>query len=569
MGGWKFVGLSVVASALGLSLAGGSALAWEFSMEGEYVWKNRFVQQLGSRGFFGKYDVDNSSTPGNFASVNGWAGGKLEDLSSSSGAAEQRMEVNALPELRLNPAMRLRGEYRIGQYGDPIASAYVNSTSPGVQVAISEGQWTMWWFTAQTPWGTVACGKRPFRFGCGLQYNGEEDLTSESLLLVAPTGPLDIGLGFYPWRRQPDNPFRQDQPNNAIANPPDNPYYNPGDFNALLAFSPVAFLTYNAGPLSTGILAEYFGYHRGPESQRLQIDRSSFPASDLVSTDGGVFIKYNDGRLFLNAELDWVNRSITFHRSLNRTFFGLPDRTDGRGSRFAPRYIEAWRWMAEGGVMVGPVKASFIYAWLPGPDRRNGVVIDRQPYFYGFGNYGLFVPYSLLMCFYYGAGLDLFNLNTDGYMNDALILAMRLDYAVASNLNVFGSFFYADRASTSGYGWGFMRPAAQLPPPAPTTSRVEFANLSTINAVTPDAPTIPDNNLGWEIDAGVDWQLLDKWTVRCIAAYWQPGKWFNYACIDKTVLNWDVPSSTNRFGINPDRVIDPVLGLKVKLIVQF
>ena len=562
----ELVRILVFGAALGICLVATPSFAWEFSMEGEYVWKNRFVQQLGSRGFFGKYDLDNSSTPGNFASINGWAGGKLEDLSSSSGVAEQRMETNILPELRINPAIRLRGEYRIGQFLDPVASAYVNSTSPGVQVAISEGQWTMWWFSAQTPWGIVVCGKRPFTFGCGLQYNGGEDLTSESLLLVAPTGPFRIGLGFYPWRRQPDNPFRQDQPNNAFPPPPDdpsvNPYYNLGDLNALLAVSPTAFLTYDSGPLSLGIVAEYFSYHRGPESQRLQVDRASFPASDVVSTDGGVFVKYNNGRFFFNAELDWVNKATKFHRSLNGTFFGLPDRTDGRGSLFAPRYIEAWRWMVETGVMLGPVKASFIYALLPGPDRRNGVLIDRQPYFYGFGNYGLFAPYSLLMCFYYGAGLDLFNLNTDGFMNDASVLAMRLDYAVASNLNMFANFCWADRASPQGYGWGFMRPAA-------TGSAVQFLNLSTINAASADAPSIPDNNLGWEINAGMDWQLLDKWVVRVIAGYWQPGRWFNYACIDKTVPNWDIPLPSNRFGINPDRVIDPVLGMKVRLMVEF
>ena len=185
-------------------------------MEGEVVWKNRFVGQLGSNGFFGKYDLDNSSTGGNFASVNGWVSGKLNDLSSSSSAADQVMETNILTELRINPALRVRGEYRIGAFGDPIASSYTNSTSPGVQVAISEGQWTMWWVSAQTPWGIVVYGKRPFKFGCGLQYNGAEDLTSESLLLVAPTGPFRIGIGFYPWRQQPDNPFRQDQPNNSV-----------------------------------------------------------------------------------------------------------------------------------------------------------------------------------------------------------------------------------------------------------------------------------------------------------------------------------------------------------------
>jgi hypothetical protein len=539
-------------------------------MEGEYIWRNRLVQQLGPRGFFGRYDLDNSSTPGDFASMNGWAGGKLEGMSSSSGAGEQRMETNIVTELRLNGAVRLRGEYRIGSWLDPIASAYVNSTGPGVQVAISEGQWTMWWLSAQTPWGIVVFGKRPFTFGCGLQYNGAEDYTSESLLLVSQYGPFRIGLGFYPFRRQPDNPFRQDRPNNAIAdptndpynaNPPGNPYFNAGDMSAALAVSPTAYLTYDSGPLSIGILAEYFSYHRGPESQRLQADREGFPASDIVSTDGGVFLKYNNGLFFLNAELDWVNKTTNFHRSQNGTFFGAPDRTDGRGSRFAPHYTEAYRWMVETGAIVGPAKATFIYAWLPGPDRRNGILIDRQPYLYGFGNFGLFGPYSLLMSFYYGAGLDLFNLNTDGYMNDASILAARFDYAVASNLNIFTTFFWADRASANGYGWGFMRPAS-------TGSAVEFSNLSTLNAYTVNAPSIPDNNLGWEINAGVDWKLLEHWTVRVLAGYWQPGRWFNYACVDKTVQNWNT-ETTYPFGVNPDRMIDPVLGFKAKFVVEF
>ncbi len=318
----------------------------------------------------------------------------------------------------------------------------------------------------------------------------------------------------------------------------------------MLTFSPVTFLTYESGPLSAGVVCEYFSYHRGPESQRLQSDRISFSASDIVSTDGGVFVKYSDGRWFFNAELDWVNRITRFQRSQDGA---SPTRTG---------YVEAWRWVVETGFMAGPGKVSFIYAWLPGPDRRHGVLIDRQPYFYGFANHGVFDPYSLAMNFYYGAGLGLFNLNTDGYMNDASIAALRLDYAVAANLNVFTSFFWADRASPHGYGWGFMRPAA-------AGSRVEFLNLSTINAFSPGAPSIPDNNLGWEIDAGMDWQLLEKWKIRFVAGYWQPGRWFNYACIDKTVPNWDIPATANNFGINPNRTIDPVVATKIFVYVEF
>lgn len=264
----------------------------------------------------------------------------------------------------------------------------------------------------------------------------------------------------------------------------------------------------------------------------------------------------------MNAEVDWVNRKTRFQPSQNGTFFGASDRTDGRGSLFAPHYIDAWRWMVETGVMAGPAKVSFIYAWLPGPDRRRGVLIDRQPYFYGFGNYGLFAPYSLALNFYYGAGLDLFNLNTDGYINDASILALRLDYAVASNLNIFSSFVWANRAAPNGYGWGFIRPAS-------TGSRVQFLNLSVVNAGSQDAPSIPDNSLGWEIDGGLDWKLLEGWKVRLISGYWQPGRWFNYACIDRTVQDWDVPTEGNRFGINPDRSIDPISALKLLVTVEF
>lgn len=533
---------------------GGSAWAWEFSMTGELIWKGRFVGQLGSKGFFGEYDSDNSSSR-DYASVNGWVSGKLNDLSSSSNAADQVMETNIAPQLRLNESVRLRGVYRIAGWGDPVASSYRNSTSPGVQVAISAGQWTMWWLSAQTPWGTVVFGKRPFTFGCGLQYNGTEDLTSESLLLVAPSGPFRVGLGFYPWRQQPDNPFRQDQPDNSFppdqspSNPDYNPYFNPLDLNAVISVSPTFFLTYDDGPLSLGVMAEYFMYHRGPESKRSQSDRDNFRTNDIVSTNGSVFLKYNNGSFFFNTELDWINRTTKFQMSQN----GLHPAE--------ANYVEAWRWMIETGLIVGPAKASFIYAWLPGPDRRKGRLIDRQPYFYGFGNHGVFTPYSLVMNYYYGAGLDLYNLNTDGFMNDAGIIALRLDYAVASNLNISSSFSWADRASPHGYGWGFIRPAS-------TGSFVEFRNLSTINAVNTNAPSIPDNSLGWEIDVGIDWKLLEGWNAKFSAGYWQPGKWFNYACIDKTVPNWDT-LTTYPFGINPNRVIDPIIATKLLLTVEF
>ncbi len=591
------------------------ARAWEFKLEQEFRWHIRMINQLGSRGFFGEYDIDRSSTAppgttgGDYASFNGWTGQVISDLVSGSGGSQQPMWMNFTPKFEWTKGLTAQGLFRIANYQVPWSGTYSNSKLQGTEVAISEGQWTMWWLTAHLPVGTLSYGKRPFTFGLGLQYNGEEDLTEESLLLSASYGPFKIGLGFYPFRRQPSYPYRQDFPNNGFGPPLnstygvlDDPYYNPYDQNGVLRTSPKGFVTYDAGLWSAGVLAEYFSFHSGPESQVNQngvlpygppypqqtvnplyptgvgqIGRLNYPTTDTVMFDGGLYLKYNDGRFFFNTEFDWVYKTTKYQRSANGTFFGQPDRTDGRGSLFAPRYIESWRWMVETGIMTGPTKVSFLYAWLPGPDRRNGVCIDRQPYYYGFGNYGVFSPYCVALSYCYGAGLDCANLNGDGYVNDALVLATRVDYALAANLNLFGSFVWMDRAGRNGYGWGLMRPFNPNNPPIypsnyspplpytiqfPQTSSVQYQNLSTINAYDPTAPSIPDSNVGWEVDTGFDWELLRNWKLRVIAGYWCPGKWFNYACIDRGVPNWDKPASSTQWGVNPNRDIDPVFVLR-------
>jgi opacity protein-like surface antigen len=137
-----------------------------------------------------------------------------------------------------------------------------------------------------------------------------------------------------------------------------------------------------------------------------------------------------------------------------------------------------------------------------------------------------------------------------------------LDYALASNLNVFGSFLYATRVS-HGYGWGFIKPAGV---PGAITGAINFTPTGTF--ATP-SPAIPDNSLGWEVDAGLNWNLLENWMLDVTAGYWQPGKWFNYACISKAVPGWDVPTAANNFGVSPDRSIGPVVAFVTRLTVGF
>ncbi len=236
--------------------------------------------------------------------------------------------------------------------------------------------------------------------------------------------------------------------------------------------------------------------------------------------------------------------------------------------------------------MAGPSKISLMASWLAGNDRRRGVLnginqgmttgqfgnstnavsnVDFRWNQASLSNTGVYRPYSYLMVYSYGTGAYI-NLDTNnGYVQDAMTYAGRLDYAVAANLNVYGSFFWADRVG-NGYGWGYLAPDDTAG--AATTGRVTGAYRGGATAATA-APNIPDNNLGWEVDAGFDWKLLEGLLVNATFGYWQPGKWFNHACISKTNPGWNTPGVGNSFGTQADRNIDPIFGMELKITGEF
>ena len=180
----------------------------------------------------------------------------------------------------------------------------------------------------------------------------------------------------------------------------------------------------------------------------------------------------------------------------------------------------------------------------------------------------IFQPYTYLLGYAYGAGVNAFDLDRQGYISEAWVAAARVDYAVAANLNVFGSFLWAERSSY-GHGWGYIRPAQK----AAVTRIVNAAGATADqSAWTPyvnykenaGAPSIPDNGLGWEVTAGLNWKLLDKFQFNILGSFWKPGKWFNYACIDRSVANWDVPAAANWWGTNPDGRSTPLWEFRLK-----
>jgi opacity protein-like surface antigen len=603
---------------LSIPLLVAPAPAWEFSMDGAFTWEFEYRGQGGREGFFGPYDVDAGSgiatafvasptatTPyelsgairvpptgnaiiasgpvtapagwgasGFFAPLNFWLGGHMPlndeglntrgtSFASGSEGSWQTIYMNTNMQIRMNQALRVRGNYYIGSWndsgwpqslGDMVAPELVTYQSPGVKRSFSPGYWRTLWLTAELPWGVIGLGKRSSTWGTGLGWNGEDNRSSESLAFLVPYGPFMFQISLYPSRRGATG----------------TEYYNKNfdKNNARWWDMVLPSVTYRNGPVDMGFLFNFVHSHTGGEGQLTSpLNRQTlFTYRDFDEVYGGVYIKYMNGRMFFNSEVDW---DLTTTRNRRKLANGA------EAPNIRDTYREHWRFMAEGGVLAGPSKVSVIYAWLAGPDRRNGAQIDRSGLNVDVGirsnswsNTGLFRPYSYLMVYSYGLGTH-FNADTrNGTVEDASILAARVDYAVASNLNVYGSFFWADRTNKSGYGWGFMRPDVVWP-----YGKVRWEDrnsTSTTFNVATSAPNIPDPNLGYEIGAGMDWKLLENFTVNLSCSYWKPGKWFSYACVDKAMPLWDtITGGPYGWGVWPERNIDPVWGLELKVVGNF
>jgi hypothetical protein len=552
--------------------------AAEFGLEAAYHLNYEYYGQQGREGFFGPYDVDRSTltftpggpatntlAPGSYSSVNSWVGWQVgratNSFAAGSDAAKHYQNLELVPTVRVNPAVRFRGKYRLGTYGDPNNSDYLTNSRPGTNVTTSDGQWTLWWIVASTPCGDFVVGKRPEAFGLGLQ-NGLNNSTTEGVGWIVNYGPFRFSLMTRPqWNLQPD-------PTLNARN-----YYNALDKNGLRQLLIRYFTTYREGPLDSGIFYVINRWHCGAESQNTTALRGAYNSYDLVMQMGCVYIKYFDGRFFFNSELACFDERATVNKT--GALAGPP-----ASVVTGPRYREAWRFVAEAGVLTGPSKLSLLYAFMPGPDRRAGALINKQPNINapGNGSYDVFQPYSFLMGYAYGSGVNAFNLNQWGYINEAWVGAARFDYAVAANLNVFGTFLYAERTS-HGYPWGYLRPNQTA-----TVTRVVPAAApgAAVDSVTwtptltyrqhPGAPNIPDTALGWEAGVGFDWRLLENYKLSALVAYWRPGRWFNYACIDRAVLGWDDQTDGTPYypyGVWPDRKIDPLVGVSVNLTVDF
>jgi len=607
------------------------AHAWEFAMTGNFQWNWDYLAEGGPNGFFGTQNVASAGLIGtglNWQALNTWAGyrqlsGTQMGLVTGLDATVSWMRMFMNPEIRVNPAVRIRGQYVIGGFQtynggaafaidaggnvfgaglgtdrDLGSGVYITQqTANGISFPISTGYWQTLWVTAQTPWGILVFGKRPAPFGMGLAGDGEHTCSGESLAMVAPYGPLRIGIGIHPYRQ---GVFLNSQLNlsgagaaqvgQLVNNTTGTAYPKLWDASNIRLQLPQMsfFVTYSNGPLDAGIIYQQWQNHQGPEIAGTLAAQLTLPTIDSNIEGGLAYVKYNNGRFFFNADLEWNRWDNRYTLPIVRQASNQV--TAGLGDPYQPVFDEDWSVATEFGFLCGPAKTSFLYSWIPGPDRRQGIWISKTSYpNVAFGiptcNYLVFLPYSYLMTYTYAGGLGFRNAYGEGGIQDATVVASRLDYAVAANLNWYGSFIWAWRNS-GGWPWGTLTidsGAAATINGANAVQAFGFSNQAGAapqNAGALRAPNIPDNNLGWEITTGVDWKLLEGLTMNLRGAFWQPGEWFKYACLDRGVVggivalpNGHVALRANaadvNFGTNPAKTIDPIWAFNGQLNVDF
>jgi hypothetical protein len=377
---------------------------------------------------------------------------------------------------------------------------------------------------------------------------------------------LKFGLGVLPWEREPlifnpAYPFAIP----IVVTVPDS--WNVFDVNHSQRVNLLAYLLWNNEVINFEIGTLFSSFHAGPELARSTDDRRNFVPTNRYNSEGWVYLEYWNGRLRLRTELDWFLRQTRYQPSVTGDFFSISGlgRPVGSGSLFAPEFIESLRFMADARVQFGPTAFTIFYSHMPGPDRRHGILIKKQPFIRQVQQAGLdpFYSVSSLLAYRYGSGVNSF-----GDLADASAIAARVDYAIAANLNVNATFLHATRVS-HGYGRGWIRPS-------PDPDRFGLVDYDPeLRSYIPgfpyeaDIPAIPSRDLGWEVGAGFQWQLLNQFAIELTFSYWQPGKWFNYACVDKSVPGWGSPSAQNNWGVNPNRTIDPVLGIEMVLLSSF
>jgi len=503
------------------------ALAFEFSLKGTYQQRVSYFSRTGDKDLFGLAPLQdvNGANPVGFAGPNRWrsafsaAPANAIDVDGLTqrivrggfsmwqcDALMEEMRVELIPTFRVNKAIRVYGHYNIGgirnRYAPVVAGVGTNGAPPFEKWAMMRasrngddtamlGSWDQLRATIQLPWGVISIGNKNFPLGTGATFS--HDAKGDSFLFVIPYGPFRFLPTVWVARS-----ILYEANGNANSTTPD--HQDKWDIFGGCLF------TYSNGPVQIGGGVVLQAYDLDPGDFRSVLGITPGHQDREILVRAG-FMKYNNGRFFANLE-----------------YAHMMDNQHNIGA--LPAYIESWHFFSEAGVVVGPMKIGLVYAVANGPVLNMGGNATTAYAAWAINNQAL-EPYEFLMFNTYAGGNNQFNgafiVNDEGNMGDAYCYAARIDYACASNLNVYLSYIWAHRLEVAGFRrGGILSTGANATVVQATAWKNTYWGAG-------GSPYVGDGFLGYEWNLGVDWKLLEGLTWKNRYSYWQPGEWFDEA----------------------------------------
>lgn len=549
--------LLVLVVAMGILVA--HASAWEFSMRGEWEWRFRYLGRLGTdKDLFGMMHLQDHGGPlVGFAGPNIYGRGVGSNTpavnagavrivrggysASDSDAHYRDQRVTFRPHLRVNPAIDFHSRFTIGGYRNkfdqtasgvgipPLERYYQERTSMNGYDTAGLISMETWKAVIRMPWGTLSVGIKDFPVGIGATL--AENTRASSLLLVIPYGSMKImpalwlGRGRFTdgWDTAPDDAEKR-------------------------SFYGAFFYDYACGPIVVGGGAFWSLYHGNAlESSTPMLNHASNAPFDEYLEIYFEFVRFFNGRFFFNGEIATLN--------IDRRFVGT-----------YPRNLIGRHYFTEFGAMAGPTKLTFMGAWTTGNVLNDDNVTKTELPFAI--NYQALAAYEWLMFRTYAGGnhggwtatsLPLTS-DENGQLAGSYAFAVRADYAVAANLNLWASYIWAHRTEKNETLAGSTASDGSVG----TTTVTEAQAWKTLNGFGPNPnPYTDDGFVGWEVNAGMDWKWLDSMTLSLRWAYWQPGEWFDQAYQAVTVRGGGVVTD----GLMVGR--DPINAFEGKILVEF
>lgn len=544
------IGLAILV----ISALAAPVFAWEFSMKGETEYRYRYWTRLGNNDIFGEMGgqidlgLNHLQTFPTTAQTTR-SGAQAFGATATFGvlAGQNRfgsdMQLNdyrmtLYPSIKVNPAIEVTagvnltslgiwsdGQPLINSVGDFVPgparaagfvnSLYVPNQDEAIGTNVPATYVTLEWLKTaiRTPMLDFSIGYKATKLGMGL-WKHDFNRPSASFDVSAVYGPFRIGFAPYFGRNLSSWAIPAADSRIDGAGAPERQTDRRNYFKAL-----EGYIEYSNGPLYVVIASDSYVQPSAPTPDALRggaiITPAALPGTETIRYRPTVAMKYFNGRFFFNAEVDWFARWQS-GRGAGSTLPTDPNLVSQNQDN------NAWLYGLETGFLCGPAKLTVNYVRATGDDPSTRHTTEDAASSEAGLNAGYMKDWGYLMYYMYGTG-DGWDAAGYGQPTNFHHIGGRLDYAVASNLNIFTRYAYAWRDQPNAYrlGGDYRLGVQQW-----TNEDIRLSQMGVFRG-----HAVPDSarEIGWEADLGVNWKILENLNWDTTLAYWKPGNWWAYA----------------------------------------